>query len=118
MTGTVALATPLLGAGKPMTKLQVEVTDHKGNPVDRAAVIIRFVGGRSVKKFGRKKNVRWEMKTNQQGLAKMPSIPQGKIQIQVIADNYQTYGESVEVYEEERTVQVELNPPQQQYSAH
>jgi hypothetical protein len=36
----------------------------------------------------------------------------------VIAKGYQTHGETFAVYEEEKTVQVVLNPPQPQYSAH
>jgi hypothetical protein len=112
-----SVALPLLAA-PPETRLRVEVTNHKGDPVDRASVIVRFVEGRSVKRLGRKKNRRWELKTNQQGIARMPPLPQGKIMVQVIADKYQTHGELVEVYEEEKTIQVELNPPQPQYSAH
>jgi len=45
-------------------------------------------------------------------------IPQGKILVQVIAKGYQTFGETVDVNEEEKTVHVKLNAPQQQYSAH
>jgi len=101
-----------------MTRLQVEVTNLKGKPVARAAVIVKFVGGRSVKKFGKKQKHQWELKTNQEGIATMPPLPQGKIQIQVIADNYQTFGDIFEVLEEEKTIQIELKPPQPQYSVH
>ncbi len=117
LLGLAASVSPLL-ADDPETRLTVEVTDHKDQPVERAAVVVRFIEGRSIKRFGRKKKVQWELKTNQEGVAKMPSLPQGKILIQVIADRYQTYGETVEVYEEEKTIQVKLNPPQPQYSAH
>jgi len=51
-------------------------------------------------------------------VAKIPPIPQGKILVQVIAKGYQTFGETVDVSEEEKTVEVKLNPPQPQYSAH
>ena len=117
MLGTGAMALPLLAAD-PETRLRVEVTNHLGDPVDRASVIVQFIAGRSAKKLGRKKRRKWELKTNQQGIATMPPLPQGKIRVQVIADRYQTYGEFVEVFEEEKTIQVELNPPQPQYSAH
>jgi hypothetical protein len=52
------------------------------------------------------------------GIAKIPPIPQGKILIQVNAKGYQTYGKTHEVEEEEKTVEVRLNPPQPQFSAH
>ena len=117
MAGMAALAAPLW-ADRPTTRLRVEVRNHKGEPVDRASVIVRFVEGRSIKRFGKKKKRQWELKTNQEGVAKMPPLPQGKILVQVIAKKYQTFGKYFEVNEPERTIQVTLNPPQPQYSAH
>ncbi len=102
----------------PMTKLTVEVKTLGGKPVDRASVIVRFVEGRSVVKFGKKVRLTYEMRTNQDGVVKVPEIPQGKIQIQVIAKNYQTFGQVFDVGEEEKTIEIKLNPPQSQYSAH
>ena len=113
----LALA-PNLRADPPMTKLQIEVKTHAGKPVDRASVVVRFIEGRSVAKFGKKIKTNWELRTNQEGIARIPPIPQGKILVQVIAKGYQTFGETVEVNEEAKTVQVKLNAPQQQYSAH
>ncbi len=51
-------------------------------------------------------------------MAKIPTIPQGKIRVQVIAKGYQTFGQDFEVNEEEKTLEVRLNPPQTQYSSH
>lgn len=107
-----------LRADPPMTKLQIEVKTHAGKPVDRASVVVRFMEGRSVAKLGRKVKTHWELRTNQEGIAKIPPIPQGKILVQVIAKGYQTYGQTIDVNEEEKTVEVKLNAPQQQYSAH
>jgi hypothetical protein len=36
----------------------------------------------------------------------------------VIAKGFQTFGEIFEVDEEEKTIEVKLNPPQAQYSSH
>lgn len=107
-----------LGAEPPMTKITVEVQTLNGKPVDRAAVVVRFVEGRSYVKLGKKIKTQWEMRTNQEGIARMPAIPQGKIRLQVIAKGFQTYGDDVMVEEEEKTLTVKLNPPQPQYSAH
>lgn len=111
------VAVPLLAA-VPLTTLRIEVTNDIGKPVDRASVIVRFVRGRSVTKLGKKMITNWEMRTNSEGWVKIPPIPQGSILVQVIAKNYQTYGETIEVSEEERTIQVKLSPPQKQYSSH
>jgi hypothetical protein len=101
-----------------MTEIQVQVLSPGGRPVDRASVIITFVEGREPMKLYKKHVLHWELKTNQQGIAKIPSIPQGKIKIQVIASNYQTYGDFFEVADPEKTLTVQLKDPQPQYSAH
>ena len=105
-------------ADAPMTRLNIEVKAQSGRPVDRASVIVRFIQGRSIAKLGRKVRTTFEMRTNQEGEVRIPTIPQGKIRIQVIAKGYQTFGQDFEVNEDEKTIPITLNPPQQQYSAH
>jgi hypothetical protein len=105
-------------ADTPMTNLRIEVTNDIGKPVDRAGVVVRFIKGRSASKLGKKVIKSWELRTNSEGWVKIPPIPQGDILIQVIARNYQTFGETIEVSEEERTIQVKLQPPQKQFSSH
>ena len=100
------------------TRLQIAVTNQNGKPVDNASVIVKFVQGRSITKFGAKNRKEWDLKTNQEGIAKIPSIPQGKILIQIIAKNYQTFGQTFDVQEEEKTIDIKLSPPQAQYTAH
>jgi len=113
-----AAALPVL-ADPPMTKIRVEVRKAANDkPVDRASVVVKFVEGRSVVKLGKKIMTSYQMRTNQDGVASMPAIPQGKIQIQVIAKGFQTYGQIIEIGEEEKTVEVKLNDPQPQYTVH
>ena len=101
-----------------MTKLNVHVTTPGGKPIDHADVVVKFVSGRSIVQLGRKITTSWEMRTNQEGVAKVPELPQGTILIQVIATGYQTFGQTYEVYAIEKTIDVKLNSPQEQYSAH
>jgi hypothetical protein len=112
----LALAIPFLGAD--LTTLTISVKTKSGKPVERASVVVRFVQGRSKAKFGKSIRTEWELRTNQEGIAKIPPIPQGTILIQVIAKDYQTFGEKIDVDEEQKTIEVTLNPPQPQYSAH
>ena len=105
-------------ADAPMTKLNIEVTTESGRPVNQASVIVRFVKGHSVFKLGRAVRTTFELKTNQDGQASIPTIPQGQIRVQVNAKGYQTYGELIDVTDTEKTIAIKLNPPQQQYSAH
>lgn len=104
-------------ADPPMTKLTVQVTTRGGKPIDRADVIVKFVRGRSAFKI-KKLRTTWEMRTNQEGIAKVPAIPQGSIKIDIVAKGYQTFGQVFDVDEEEKTIEIKLNPPQEQYSAH
>jgi hypothetical protein len=111
---------PLAGAdlNKLMTKLQIVVKNEDGKPVDRASVIVKFVPGRAKAKFGAKIHTSWELKSSQEGIVNIPEIPQGQILIQVIASNYQTFGQTFDVEEDQKTIEIALKPPQQQYSAH
>jgi len=106
-------ATTLLAAD---TTLTIHVTNQNGKPVDNASVIVKFVSGQVVKL--NKAHKEWELRTTQEGNAKIPPLPQGKILIQVIAKNYQTYGQTFDVQVDEKVIEVVLNSPQKQYSAH
>jgi hypothetical protein len=110
------LALPLFAGD--LTKLKIVVTNASGKPVDRANVVVKFAGGRSIAKLGRKVRTSWEVHTTQEGEAQVPEMPKGTILIQIIAKNYQTFGQTYDVGEDERTIQIALSPPQQQYSAH
>jgi uncharacterized GH25 family protein len=105
-------------AAAPMTRIKVVVTTQSGKPVDRASVIVKFLESPNVMKLGKRTTTRWELRTNQEGEVKIPELPQGKIQFQVIAKGYQTFGQVFTIADEEKTVEIKLNPPQQQYSAH
>ena len=100
------------------TKLRIEVRTLEDKPVERASVLVKFVEGRSIVKLGKKIRTSWELKTNQEGVASIPPIPQGQILVQVYAKGYQTFGQKFDVKEEEKTLEVKLKPPQSQYSAH
>jgi len=118
--GLTGLALSLAWAEAPMTELQINVKTQGGHPVDRAEVIVRWKANAKhpAERYGKAVNTTFEMRTNQDGVAKVPAIPQGSILIQVNAKGYQTYGHVFEVFVEEQSIDVVLNPPQQQYSAH
>jgi len=119
LLATALLASALLSpAGAQTTKLRIEVKNVDGKPIDRASVLVKFVEGRSIVKLGKKIRTSWELKTNQDGVASIPPIPQGRILVQVIAKRYQTFGQKFDVNEEEKTIEVKLQPPQSQYLAH
>ena len=108
------VAALVLSAADP-TKLTVHVISAvNGKPIDRASVIVRFKEGLGVNL--KKIQTSWETKTNQDGNVTLPSMPQGKVEIQIIATNYQTFGDMFVTDKPEQTIEIKLNPPQQQYS--
>jgi hypothetical protein len=115
LLASLVLSGPLPAAD--LTKLKIVVTAESGRPIERADVIVRF-GGRSIAKFGKTVRTTWEMRSTQEGVADIPEMPKGKIRVQVIAKGYQTFGQTFDVAEDERTIQVKLNLPQPQYSSH
>lgn len=114
----LALAMPALAADPDLTTLTVEVMNSRDKPVSRASVIVRFVEGRSIVKFGKKIITSYELRTSNEGKVSIPPIPQGKILVQIIAKGYKTYGEYHEVYEDQKTIPIILERPAKQYSSH
>ncbi len=105
-------------AGPPQTVVSVTITNPNDKPVDNASVILDFLGSHQFTKLGKRKPIHWEVHTNQSGVAHFPQVPQGTIQLQVVAKDYQTFGKRYEIDTEEKMVDIKLNRPQEQYSAH
>jgi hypothetical protein len=112
----IALLFPLFGAD--MTTLTIVVKNKSEKPIENASVVVKFMKGHSVVKLGKSIRTTWETRTNQEGSVKIPPIPQGTILIQVIAKDYQTFGQTFDVSDADKTIDITLNPPQPQYSAH
>lgn len=108
------LAALMLTAADPVRLTVHVVSAVSGKPVDRASVIVKFKSGFNVNL--KKIQTQWETKTNQEGNVTLPSMPQGKIEIQIIASNYQTFGDMFVTDQPEQTIAIKLNPPQAQYS--
>ena len=97
----------------PTTKLRIEVTGPNGKPVGNASVYIRFPESGGI--LHKDKLAELNLKTNEDGTAKAPEIPQGKILIQVIAKGLHTYGKWYDIEKPEETVQIKLEPPPHWY---
>lgn len=117
----VCLLLPCFSArAAEMTKLTIQVKTQGGHPIDQAEVIVRWNANAKHPRegFGRAVRTTFEMRSDQQGEAKVPAIPQGNILIQINAKGYQTFGKVFQIEDPEKTIEIKLNPPQQQYSAH
>ena len=85
------------------SRLRIEVTGGDANkPVPEASVYLRFP---------KNKKVELDLKTSQEGIARSPEIPQGRVLIQIVAPGWKTYGEYHDITESEQTIQVHLVKP-------
>jgi hypothetical protein len=85
------------------SRLRIELTGGDENkPVADASIYLRFPA---------QKKVELDLKTNQEGIARSPEIPQGKILIQVVAPGWKTYGEYHDITDAEQTIQIHLVKP-------
>jgi hypothetical protein len=97
----------------PTTRLKISIADPNGRPVGQASVYIRF--NESGGLFHKDKLAEMDLKTNDDGTVKVPSIPQGKIMIQVIAKGWRTYGRWYYIEKAEETVEIKLQSPPHWY---
>jgi hypothetical protein len=97
------------------TRIHIHVVNDSGKPVGNAEVIVKFIQGRNLIRIKKKES--WELRTTQEGTVSLPAIPQGKVLIQINAKNYQTFGQTYDLEEEDKTVEIQLMPPQPQYTS-
>jgi hypothetical protein len=96
---------------KPSTtcRVRIEVTGGDENkPVPDASVYLKFSQERKVLKD---RAIEFNLKTNQEGVARSPEIPKGKILIQIVAPTWKTFGEYYDVNQDEQTIQIHLVRP-------
>ncbi len=99
----------------PESKLHITVVAaDTGKPIGSASVYIRYPEGKTF--FTHKdKEAEENFKTNQDGSVKVPSVPRGKILIQVIAPGWHTYGKWYDIDKDEVEVQIKLDKPPRWY---
>jgi hypothetical protein len=94
-------------------KLQIHVSTKDDKPISEASVYVRF--NESGGFLRHDKMAELDLKTNQEGTAKAPAIPQGKIMIQVIAKGWHTYGQWYDIDQPEQLIEIKLDPPPHWY---
>jgi hypothetical protein len=94
-------------------RLRIEVTGGKDEKVVAdASVYVRYPeDGRSI----RKKLVEMNLKTNAEGITRVPPIPRGKVLVQVVAPGWRTFGRWYDVEKAEETIKIRLKDPPRWY---
>ncbi len=95
------------------TKLRIEVTGgEKNRPVENASVYVKYVHERTLAKD---KKIEMNVKTNREGVAKLPEIPTDKVLIQVIAEGWKTFGRWYDLEGGDQTIKIRLEKPPRWY---
>lgn len=113
LVGLAVLAAGRIRAEEPRVELEVRVLqEESGEPVAQAAVYVKFKEERLLR---RDKKLEWALKTNAEGVAAFPSIPEGKVLLQVVAKGWKTYGRYYTLSGRKQIIEVKLRPPTKWY---
>lgn len=81
-------------------------------PIFQARLTLQFKESRSALKLKRDKRYTFTAKTNAQGRYKFNDIPKGTIRLMVTAERRQSYGEELELVEDDQVIEVMLRKPE------
>lgn len=95
-----------------VARLKIIITSPKGHPIGNASVYVRYPKPGTL--FRHDSLQELDLKSNMDGSVKVPEVPQGKVQIQVIAKGWHTFGEWYDV-QKDGTVTVQLQEPPHWY---
>jgi hypothetical protein len=91
------------------TRLRIVVTNFDGKPVASASVYVRFneAGGF----LHKDKLAEMAFKTNEDGSIKVPSVPVGRILIQVVGKSIHSYGKWYDIVKDQEPIEIKLDKP-------
>jgi hypothetical protein len=95
---------------KPTSNAQVRVELTGGDtkkPIPDASVYLKFTEGKVL----RDKPIELNLKTNQNGVARSPQIPKGRVLIQIVSPGWKTFGQYYDIAQDEQTIQINLERP-------
>lgn len=109
----VLVAAGRLAAEEDRVRLEITVTAAASDePVKNASVYVRYKKGRFLRKD---KEISLSVKTNPDGKAVVPEVPQGRVMVQVVAQGWKTYGEFHEVESPKQSIEIKLERPKKWY---
>jgi len=96
----------------PIPRLAIEITGGDENkPIENASVYLKTVEEHMIKD----KKFEVNVKTNQKGIAHVPSPPTGRVLIQVVAEGWKTYGHWFDITDPKETIKIHLEKPPKWY---
>jgi hypothetical protein len=95
-----------------INRLTIEVTGGDAEkPIENASVYLKTI------QQGKLKDKKFEVnvKTNMSGVAHVPDAPTGRVEIQIVADGWKTYGRWYDVTDPTQTIKIHLERPPKWY---
>jgi len=94
-------------------RLTVQVTGGEKNvPVENASVYLKFSEGRALRKD---RKYALNVKTNREGVARIPDPPEGRVLIQIVAEGWKTYGKYYDLADPGAVISIHLDRPPKWY---
>lgn len=106
----LGLATGRLAADdRDKVRLEISVSaETTGEPIKYATVYVKYKQSRALR---RDKEHTMTLKTNPDGKAIVPEVPEGRVLVQVIAPGWKTYGEFHEISGPKQVIEIKLKRP-------
>jgi hypothetical protein len=94
-------------------RLEVTITaEETGDPIPNASVYLKYAEKRFLRKD---KKIEFSSKTNDEGKAVFPPVPEGRVLVQIVARGWKTYGKYHEIEGPKHTLEVKLQPVKRWY---
>lgn len=104
---------PVVSAGNDGARLEVVIKDaDTGKPVENASVYAKFKRQRLLR---RDKKIEWTAKTDPDGRAVFPVLPEGRVLLQVVAKGWKTYGRYHTIRGPKYVIEIKLKRPKRWY---
>lgn len=118
----VGVGAVLLGAFSPplapaeeekQVRLEVEITaEETGQPIENATVYVKYKQERFLRKD---KERSWSAKTDSEGKAAFPPLPEGEVLVQVVVKGWKPYGRFHYLRAPKHVLEIKLKPPKKWY---
>jgi len=97
----------------PSTRVTIEVTGgEKDRPIENASVYLKYV---EEHKIAKNKQFELNVKTNREGIAHIPDAPLGRVEIQIVAEGWKTFGRWYDITDSKEPIKIHLDRPPRWY---
>jgi hypothetical protein len=97
----------------PSTRVTIAVTGgDKDIPIENASVYLKYVEEHKITK---NKQFELNVKTNREGIAHIPDAPLGRVEIQIVAEGWKTFGRWYDISGSKEPIKIHLDRPPKWY---